>query len=113
MDFTCKYCDKTRTESQMAIRGGKVSHMCLDCKQSRTGLASAVPPKKAKRKAAPAAELALSIPAGGFGIEASITDEGYLQLTQENDGSESDNVCLTKREVRELFNTFGEWAIAS
>lgn len=59
-----------------------------------------------KRTAAPS----LSLPAGGFGVNALITDEGVLQLTQENDGADPDNVCLTRREARQLFETFSDWA---
>lgn len=75
------------------------------------GGGSPSPKAKAATRRSKKAELALSLPAGGFGVDASITDEGYLQLTQGNDGADPDNVCLTRHEVRQLFDTFGEWAV--
>ncbi len=44
-------------------------------------------------------------------MNASITDEGYLQLTQANDGAEADNICLTRYEAKQLFDKFGEWIV--
>jgi hypothetical protein len=46
-------------------------------------------------------------------VNASITEEGYLQLTQANEGAEPDNVCLTRYEARTLFEKFGEWVTES
>lgn len=120
----CKHCEVEKPEDQMAIRAGQPSKVCLECKDKRVGIASLAgggsSHKKGKRgKAATrrpkkdAAELALSLPAGGFGCNASITDEGHLQLTQENPDAAPDNVCLTRREARAIFETFGEWAAES
>lgn len=116
----CKHCKVEKPESDMALWAGKPSMVCLECKPkhptgagARPASANGAAQKKAKRAKAETPELVLSIPAGGFGVDAQITEEGLLQLTQGNDGADPDNVCLTKREVRELFNTFGEWAVTS
>lgn len=74
MEHKCKYCKQPKTEAQMAMRGGRVSFMCLECKQSRASLGAGAPKKKAKKVAKP--ELVLSIPAGGFGVETDRTTPG-------------------------------------
>jgi hypothetical protein len=44
-------------------------------------------------------------------VNARVTEEGYLQITQENDGTESDNICLTRHEAKALFDVFGHWIV--
>jgi hypothetical protein len=63
------------------------------------------------RRKANAADFSLSLPAGGFGVDASISVEGYLQLTQQNPDAEPDNVCLTRHEAKAIFEKFGEWMV--
>lgn len=46
-------------------------------------------------------------------MNARITEEGHLQLTQENPDAEPDNICLTRFEAKQLFDTFGEWIVES
>lgn len=65
----------------------------------------------ARRPKRAAADLELTLPAGGFGLSAAVTDEGYLQLTQANDGANPDNICLTRYEAKQLFDRFGEWIV--
>lgn len=113
MAIKCKYCEETKDDSLMAIRAGKPSKVCLECKQSRTGLGAGAPSKKKKTrrgKAEKAVDLRLTIPGGGYGFDAFLTDDGGLQITQPNDGTAADNVVLSKGEARAIFEKFGEWA---
>lgn len=123
--ITCKKCKVEKPEDQMSVWGGKPSEVCVECRSSskngrpRKDNGGGSPSKKKKRakvaahrpKAAKPPEL--SLPAGGFGCNARLTEEGHLQLTQENAGTVPDNVCLTRREARAIFETFGEWAAES
>jgi hypothetical protein len=123
----CKHCDAEKPEDQMAIRAGKPSKVCLECKEKRVGLASAgggrskangraTSKKKtaaARRAKRVATELELTLPSAGYGCVARVTDEGFLQLTQENDGTEADNICLMKHEAKAIFDRFGEWIVST
>jgi hypothetical protein len=107
----CKYCEKEREEAQMVMRAGKPSHMCLECKESRIGLASGAPKKKKNRRKreADAEDLRMMVPGGGYGFEAFVTDEDSLQISQANAGAESDNVVLTRHEGKQLVTMIGLW----
>src|SRR5690349_15965869 len=102
----CKHCKVEKPETEMSVWAGKPSKVCLDCKKDHPtgrgarrgkGNGGGGPKKRAAaaRNGKPAAaELSLSLPAGGFGVSAALTEEGYLQLTQENDGAAPDNICI-------------------
>lgn len=105
----CKHCKEEKPESEMVVRAGKPSKVCVACKENGGGSSSKK--TKASTRRPKANELTLALPAGGFGVNASITEEGYLQLTQENAGAEADNICLMRHEVVALFEKFGEWAV--
>lgn len=122
--ITCKHCKAEKSESEMSIWAGKPSKVCIECKKDhptggarRSDSNGGGSPKK--RTAAvrngkrAAAELSLALPAGGFGVNANITEEGFLQLTQENEGADADNICLTRFEAKQLFDKFGEWIVES
>lgn len=122
--ITCKHCKTEKPESEMSIWAGKPSKVCLECKPKHpvgggarrtkdNGGASKKSTAAARNGKRAAAELALSLPAGGFGVAANVTEEGYLQLTQANDGAEPDNICLTRYEAKALFEKFGEWIVES
>jgi len=119
MSIQCRYCETEKDESQMVVRGGKPSFQCLDCKQKRTGLASAGGAPSRKKKSAAAARAKqkpstpeISVPGGGYGFEAKITDENALQITQDNPGGEADNVVMTKVEripLKAGLDRFARW----
>lgn len=111
--ITCKYCKTEKHDEQMVPRAGKPSLVCLECKEKRGGGRASKKSTAAARAPRAAADFELSIPAGGFGVNAKLTEEGYLQLTQENDGAAPDNVCLTRFELRAVFEKFGTWAVES
>lgn len=118
----CKYCKAEKPESEMSIWAGKPSKVCVECKKDHPnggsvshgngggGNTSKKRPAAARRARA-AAPLELSIPKGGFGVTGRITEEGFLQLSQENDDAPADNICLTRHEAKALFDKFGEWIV--
>jgi hypothetical protein len=126
----CKHCKVEKLESDMSIWAGKPSKVCIECKAKHpTGGAaraaanegggsapkksrSAARRKSSKRSTQPAADLEILLPAGTFfGCSARVTEEGYLQLTQQNDDAAPDNICLTRHEAKALFDKFGEWIV--
>lgn len=108
--ITCKYCEVEKEESSMAVRGGKPSKVCIECKENRAGLGAGAPKKKkARRKREPADELRMTVPGGGHGFDAFITEDGAMQVTQENPGSEADNVVLTRHEAQSLRTMIDLW----
>lgn len=112
----CKHCNVEKEESQMAIRAGKPSRVCIECKEKKRGGRHSKKSPSAvsrRRKAEPAAELEIDVPGGGHGFKASLTDEGALLITQENADTEADNIVLTRAETRALIVTFYDWATKS
>lgn len=112
---TCKKCEVDKPEDQMVVRRGVAIRLCREClSNARRKKGSGTSKKKAtttrrKRVESPP-ELVLTLPAGGFGVTSRVTDEGHLQLTQENEGTVADNVCLTRHEAKAIFEKFGDWA---
>lgn len=114
MAIKCKHCEETKDESLMALRVGQPSQVCLECKQSRASLGAGAPKKKQKRKQRPDVdEQRLTMPGGGHGFDAFVTEDDQLQISQENDGEDADNLVLSKAEARLIFEKFGEWAAES
>jgi hypothetical protein len=70
-------------------------------------------PAAARNGKRAAAVLELTLPAGGHGFTATITEEDALLITQENPDADPDNIVLTKHEARQLFDRFGEWIVES
>lgn len=71
------------------------------------------PAAVSRRKPKAAAALEIEVPGGGHGFKASLTDEDCLLITQENDGTDNDNIVLTRSEAKSMFALFAEWAEAA
>lgn len=112
MAHTCKKCGQEKSEDQMAKYAGELTETCKECRFSRSkGGSQARKAKSAPARKSKPTELELTLHPGGFGVNARITEEGYLQLTQENQEAPADNICLTRHEAKQLFDKFGEWIV--
>lgn len=99
-----KTCEKCGGSDFTA--GGK----CRSCMKGRNKKAAAAKAKKPKSAAKATVELIID---ASFGFDASITDEGYLQVQQRGqDGEVTDTLVLSRPEFRQLVDKFTPWAAA-
>jgi hypothetical protein len=103
-DFTdggkCRACQKIRNEAYRIKHAGGGSAV-----KSKT---KAKDSKPAAISAPPAAAEVLEIQQG-YGLKAHI-DEPYLFVAQDDGEGETDTVCLSRAEFRQLLAKYGSWA---
>jgi hypothetical protein len=127
--ITCKKCKAEKPVDQMKVRGGKPSLVCTECADKAAAERARIralvdeakaeqgrkprgkKAKAARKKESEPIEQRLTIPGGGLGIDAFITEDDRLQVQQSNGDGTDDNIVITRHEMRALFDKFGEWAV--
>jgi hypothetical protein len=118
-EITCKRCGASKPPEEFGddsrTENGK-ARTCRACKKPSTGRpkGGGNRVKKQKRASATPAAGAEASPTlrleAGFGVQASVTDDGRLQLEQADAEGKIDTIVLSRTEAKVLFAQFGEWA---
>lgn len=115
----CKKCGEEKTAAQMAKYAGEPTDICKACRWGK----GPAPSSKVEVVVTPPAPLPQVQPStmptecvvhASLGFCARV-DGDSLVISQANSSRENDddNITLTRQEAKRLFDTFGEWIVAS
>lgn len=125
MSHVCQRCNKPKSAAEMVVRAGKPSKTCAECfreamaerggrKRKSVDTVAPKPRKSRSDEQTPAPEPVTIIGpalemAPGFGFRASVEDE-RLSVEQDDSEGKTDNVVLSRTELRVLIAEFASWA---
>lgn len=101
-EHPCKNCGKSKPLEEMMLRHGRARSICRAC--------FSIACRVKRGLIAPAAATSLRVEPG-FGFEASI-DDNTLVIEQVDASEKTDQIVLTRAELRRLIDAFGSWAAA-
>ena len=112
----CSSCEEPKQDPDDFPKKGAQCKGCISKKaaasyraKNRNGTKKK-PKAKSAPKATAAKSLSLEIDAC-FGLEATVTVEGFLQVQQRNnEGDVSDTLVISRTEFRQLVDKFASWA---
>ena len=114
----CSVCETSKAQDEFPKKGAQCK-ACIAKKAKAAyqakaaGGGRAVKTKKAKAATKANGKHVELVVDACFGFEASITQEGFLQVQQRNaEGEVSDTLVVSRTEFRQLVDKFSGWAAA-